>query len=317
MPRVDLTTMGELQLRLTVPVGSRLQRTDVLRVSSACSEANVAGTVSMLGLRSQLVSMTAKGPVGDRAMSEFRTAGVDLTNVMRPEGERVPLYFYEPAEHPIPAEVYFDRGHTPFRSARPDDFDWARILDTRAFFTTGITAALSDCTRTLVRHAFTEAHASGVRTAFDVNFRAKLWDPADEADFVASIAPHLDVLFCSHRDAATVFGLTGAPADTPQRLRDLLAVDTVVSTAGTEGCHAVVDGARHSVDVTPVRVLDRPGAGDAFVAAVLFAMLTDCDATRALSYGVAASRIALSHHGDLVPITVSDLDTSRGSDIVR
>lgn len=313
----DLTTMGELQLRLTVPVGQRLHNVESLRVSSACSEANVAGSVSLLGLHTQLVSVTAAGPLGDRALREFRAAGVNVEHVQRPADERVALYFYEPAEAPIPAEVYFDRQDTPFRSARLADFDWSRILDSRMFFSTGITAALTGRTGDLVAGAFTEARARSVLTAFDVNFRSKLWSPADAAAFLESVAAELDVLFCSHRDAVTLFGVTGDAASTPKLLHDRFGVATVVSTAGPQGCFAYVDGKTHSGEVTPVRVLDRPGAGDAFVAGYLYGLLSGEEPTTSVNFGIAASRIALSHYGDLVPLTRADLDKGTGTDIVR
>jgi 2-dehydro-3-deoxygluconokinase len=309
--------MGELQLRLTVPQGRRLQNVDSLRVSSACSEANVAGTVSLLGLRTQLVSMTAAGPVGDRAISEFRTAGVDVANVMRPENARVPLYFYEPADSPVPAEVYFDRLSTPFRDARPTDFDWPRAMDTRLFFSTGITAALTSQTASLVRDAFTGATNTGARTAYDVNYRAKLWSPESARAFAESILPTVDVLFCSHRDAATVFDVHGEPAKIAELLHKTLGVSAVVSTAGPDGCFAFADGASESAVVVPMPVRDRPGAGDAFIAGYLYGMLTDEDVATGLGFGVAASRIALSHFGDLVPISRRDLTASVGTDIIR
>lgn len=305
--------MGELQLRLSVPQGRRLHNVESLRVSSACSEANVAGTVSLLGLRTQLVSMTAAGPVGDRAISEFRTAGVDIGNVVRPDGARVPLYFYEPADAPVPAEVYFDRSGTPFREAGPTDFDWPRAMDTRFFFSTGITAALTSQTAALAREAF----GCAARAAYDVNYRAKLWSPESARAFAESILPSIEVLFCSHRDAATVFGVHGEAADIPKLLHDALGVPVVVSTAGPDGCFAFADGASHSAAVVPMPVRDRPGAGDAFIAGYLYGLLTGEDVTTGLDFGVAASRIALSHFGDLVPISRSDLTAAVGTDIIR
>ena len=44
----DLTTIGEGQIRLTVPQGERLSNTRQLRMTAACSEANVAGLLSQL-----------------------------------------------------------------------------------------------------------------------------------------------------------------------------------------------------------------------------------------------------------------------------
>ena len=107
----DLTTIGEGQIRLTVPQGERLSNTRQLRMTAACSEANVAGLLSQLGRHTSWCSVLPHSDLAERCISEFRSVGVDMSNMIRvPEG-RVALYFMEPGEPPMPSRVKIGRAH--------------------------------------------------------------------------------------------------------------------------------------------------------------------------------------------------------------
>jgi 2-dehydro-3-deoxygluconokinase len=142
----DLTTIGEGQIRLTVPHGERLSRTRQLRVSAACSEANVSGVLAQLGRRTSWCSVLPTGDLAERCLSEYRAVGVDTSNVIRTADHRVALYFMEPGEVSMPSKVVYDRGGTSFREISIEDVNWESMLDTRLVFVTGITAALTDRT---------------------------------------------------------------------------------------------------------------------------------------------------------------------------
>ena len=116
MSKYEISTIGEGQIRLTCFKGERLMSAHQLRMTAACSEANVAGLLSQLGRRAAWASVMPRGELADRVINEFRGVGVDVSNVViKPDG-RVALYFMEPGEYPMPAKVVYDREHTPFRS---------------------------------------------------------------------------------------------------------------------------------------------------------------------------------------------------------
>lgn len=74
----DLTTIGEGQIRLTVPQGERLSNTRQLRMTAACSEANVSGLLSQLGRRTSWCSVMPESDLAERCLSEFRAVGGDI-----------------------------------------------------------------------------------------------------------------------------------------------------------------------------------------------------------------------------------------------
>ena len=293
--RYDLTTIGEGQIRLTCERGDRLATARSLRMTAAGSEANVAGLLSELG---RATAWTTKLPRGELS-------------------DRVALYFLEPGEFPLPGKVTYDREYTPFRSIVPEEFDWDALLDTRLVFLTGITAALTPRTARVVRYVADAARDRGVDVALDVNFRSLLWDGEQARAVLEPIARGASILFCSRTDAGIVFGIPGQGVDVCRALREEIGAPTVVSTDGRAGTYLSTEADGERVyEIKSVPVIDRPGAGDSFVAGTLHGWL-DGDVGRGIEMGTKVAQLALTHHGDLTHVRPGDLLALQGSDIVR
>lgn len=317
MAKYDISTIGEGQIRLTCFKGARLVSAQELRMTAACSEANVAGLLSQLGRCTSWASVLPRGELSERIINEFRGVGVGISNVViKPEG-RVALYFMEPGEYPMPAKVLYDREHTPFRSMTVSDFDWEDMLDTRLVFVTGITAALTASTAAVVTQLVNDAFDRSIAVALDVNYRSLLWSPAEARRVLEPIARKSSIVFCSRRDGEAVFDVSGTGVTVCHALRELFGVRTVVSTDQVDGVYLSDDEAGDQVfGVTQVPVLDRPGAGDSFVAGTLHGYL-DGDIVQGIKYGQRTSAFALTHYGDLTRIGSQELDIPATTDIMR
>jgi 2-dehydro-3-deoxygluconokinase len=316
MTTYDLSTFGEGQIRLTVGKGERLSTCRDVRLTPAGSEANVAGLLAQLERRTAWASVMPQTDLAQRFMEEYRAVGVDLSHVIRTGDDRMALYFMEPGDPPMPARVTYDRLHTAFREITPTTFDWDRLLDTRIMFVTGITAALTDETADTVAFAVAEAYRRGVAVALDVNYRALLWSPERARSVLEPLLDKVSLLFCSRLDGIRVFGLDGDATNVNQQLRAMTGIDHVVSTDGVDGvCYSGIEG-DFCYPVDPVPVVDRPGAGDAFVAGTLHGYL-DNDVQEGIRYGQQASKFALTHHGDLTHIKSAELAIPKSKDILR
>ena len=312
----DLTTIGEGQIRLTCERGDRLATARSLRMTAAGSEANVSGLLSELGRSTAWATKLPRGELADRIALEYSAVGVDMSHVVLADEGRVALYFLEPGEFPLPGKVTYDRQYTPFRSITPDDFDWDALLDTRVVFLTGITAALTPQTAAVVRYAADAAHDRGVDVALDVNFRSLLWSGEQARDVLGPIARRAAILFCSRSDAGIVFGIEGEGADVCHALREETGVPTVVSTDGRAGTYLSTARTERVFEIKSVPVIDRPGAGDSFVAGTIHGWL-DGDVERGIEMGTKVAQLALTHHGDLTHVRPGELLALHGSDIVR
>lgn len=308
MPRFDLSTLGEGQLRLCVPAGTRLERADRFDAYVSGTEGNVASTLARLGRRTGWLSALPDSPLGRRVATELRTAGVDLSAVRWAEG-RLATYYVEYAVPPRSIQVWFDRRDSCFSRLTPDEVDWPYLLDTRLLHLSGITLALPG-PQALVLEAVRRARDAGVPVSFDMNYRARLWSPAEARRVARPLVADVDALFCSLGDAITVLGMApGEPEEVLRAMGEITGAQHLVMSMGGDGLLGW-DRAANTVAHVPARevvILDRIGAGDAMVAGVLHGILAH-DFARGLHYGAVCAALSLSSYGDQLILDGRELE---------
>src|SRR6185436_11225781 len=102
--------------------------------------------------------------------------------------------------------------------------------------------ALGDGPRAVVGRALREAQVANVPISFDVNYRSRLWTPAEARVYLVQIMPALRYLFIGADDAETVFGFTGAPEAVVDKLAELAPRAAVSLTLGEAGSLVRADG---------------------------------------------------------------------------
>jgi 2-dehydro-3-deoxygluconokinase len=297
LPQRQLVTLGEAMLRLSVRPGDRLEDAPSFDVHVAGSEANVAYAAARVGLRAAWMSILPDNPLGHRIAKTLSAGGVDTSLVRWETGGRLGLYFVELGAAPRPISVTYDRAASTMALATTSDFDWPAAVDTQVLHVSGITLALSASCRELAKHAMQEARRAGATVTFDVNYRQKLWDRKVAAAAVRDVAPLIDVLVCTQEDARDLFGLTG--------LADL-GVETVVVTRGADGAVASRAGVSIERRGHVVETVDRVGAGDSFVAGLVWGLL-DGSLELGLERGLAMSALKMTLHGDLFRLDAADV----------
>lgn len=319
MSRFAITTIGEAQLRYSVPAGTRLEQADQFEVHAVCSEANIVGLLSELGWKCGWVTSIPNSPLGRRVMHEFSPTGLDMsTTVIRSAG-RLATYYVEYAVPPRPTQVFFDRENTCFTQLSMDEIDWDYLLDTRLLHFSGITYALTPNLRAIIDQAIELAQTRGILISFDVNYRRNLWSPEQAASALTPLLGAVDILFCSQRDARLLFGLQGGPEETVRQLGELSKAQYLVSSLSEKGLQGWDRSQMQHQPARKVEIIDRIGAGDAMVAGVLHGLLGG-DFFKGLRYGALTAALALSQHGDLVITNLSELETlleTDRADIVR
>jgi 2-dehydro-3-deoxygluconokinase len=319
MTRFDMTTIGEAMLRLSVPAGTRLETADQLDIHPAGAEANVAAALSRLGKRIGWASSLPDSALGRVVTNQLRQAGVDLSAVRWQQQGRIGTYFVELSVPPRPIQVIYDRADTCITTLQPEQIDWDYLLNTRVLHLTGITPALSFSCEAITAEAVRRASQQGVPVSLDINFRSKLWTAEKAAAVLRPLMQQVTMLFCSLRDAESLFGCSGSGEDVIQQLAAISSARQIVVTVGEEGVVGWEDGRISHQAAREVQIVDRIGAGDALAAGVLCGWL-DGDFERGLAYGVTMAALALSQHGDMV-ITTGDemksLAAQSGQKMVR
>ncbi len=304
--RLQLVTIGEAMLRLSVRAGDRLEDAPTFDVHVAGSEANVAFAAARVGVRSAWISALPANPLGRRVVATLAAGGVDTSLVCWVEGGRLGLYFVEMGAAPRPISVVYDRTASTMALATQEAFDWNAAAETRFLHVSGITLALSPAGRGIAERAMQEVKRSGGVVSLDVNYRQRLWISEDAAAAVRAVAPLVDVLICTAEDARDLFAATGTPEAVVAELQALLGVETVVLTLGADGAIASRSGLTVRRGGFVVETVDRVGAGDAFVAGLIWGLL-DGSLERGLERGLAMSALKMTLRGDLFRFDSDDV----------
>lgn len=316
----DVVTFGETMIRLSTPVGERLETATALEASIGGAESNVAIALARLGRRVAWLSVLPRNPFGARIAGEIRRHGVDVSHVRWVARGRVGVYYLDMGAPPRPTHVLYDRAGSAVAECQPDDLDVDLAARARLLHLTGITPALSPACAEVARRLAEAALAAGVPLSFDVNYRALLWSPEQAAETLAPLCQAATVLFCGRNDARTLWGLDGSEEEVVRALAQRFGAATTVLTLGEDGALALTqDGRLYRQAPLAATVIDRVGVGDAFAAGFLHGYL-DGDVERALRYGVTMAALKMTVRGDLAIISAHELDeraTTASHSIVR
>lgn len=305
-PRFDVTTLGEMMLRLSVPSGERLESTKTLDVHPAGAEANVVTLLSRLERHTCWIGALPENPLGRLAVNALRLAGVDTSGIVWNPRGRMGTYYVEFGEPPRGIQVTYDRAYSCTTKLKVSEINWEQLLDTRVLHLTGITPALSSSCQEIVLEAVQRARECSVPVSFDINYRQKLWSEAEAAQTLFPLIRGAEILFCSQTDARRLFHCTGSMQEIAQGIMEVSQARSVVVTFGEQGA-LLLDGKvwRHE-PARPTRIIDRLGAGDALAAGVIHGWL-DGDLSTGLRYGVTLAAMALSQSGDMVMTNQAEL----------
>src|SRR6185503_8674819 len=195
-------------------------------------EANVAAACARLGLKTAWMSALPDNAWGDRVRRELRGHNVDCEYVVPVSGARLGVYFLEYGVAPRSIHVLYDRRDSAFARLTPDMLDWEPVRRARLVHVSGVTPALGNNGRALVRRLLDEAPA----VSFDVNYRAALWSPDEARTFVESVLPRVHYFFLGQAEANTVFRQEGPPEATVEVLSRLAPKATITLLQGQDGC---------------------------------------------------------------------------------
>src|SRR5215469_5521987 len=187
----DVITFGEAMVRLSPPNFRRLEQADSLDVLVGGAELNTAVALARLGRKTAWVSRLTRNPLGQLIAGRARAAGVDTEHILWTDEDRVGLYFLEFGAAPRASSVLYDRKDSAIANIRPAMVPWSRVFSgAKWFHVTGITPALSATAAETTREALRAAHAAGVRTSIDLNYRAKLWNQSEAGKWMTAFMPY-------------------------------------------------------------------------------------------------------------------------------
>lgn len=317
----DLLALGEILLRLSPPDNERLFRGDIFEKQIGGAELNVASGAAQLGLRSGIISRIPDTVIGAFARNKLRFCGVS-DEYLAFDGEkdgRLGIYFYENGAHPRKPGVVYDRGHSSVTRMEVEEFPEAMFRSARCFHTSGITLALGENCRKAGIRMIQRFKEQGAVISFDVNFRGNLWTGEEARECIEGILPYVDIFFCSEDTARLTFGREGDVRAIMKSFARDYPLSVIASTQRMvhspkvhsftsviydvkKECFYEEDGYRN------IEVVDRIGSGDAYVAGVLYGLLSEGgNCQRALEYGNASGAVKNTIPGDMPSLSLREL----------
>jgi 2-dehydro-3-deoxygluconokinase len=309
---VDLLTFGEsmVSLRSTGP----LTAGGSLGMHVAGAESNVAVGVARLGHSVTWAGVVGADPHGEYILRQLRAEGIGLRHRID-AARNTGVMFLEQRTADVTRAFYYRAGSAGSTLGR-EDLDRALTAGARILHLTGITAALSPEARKAVEYAAERAAAEGMEVSLDVNYRSKLWSREEARAVLTPLARHASIVIASDDELGLVGAAVGAAvgagpartwdpdagadADETAMAAELLGrgVREVVVKRGAAGAGVHTADGRWEAPAVPVTSIDTVGAGDAFTAGYLSALLDGADVAGRLQRGVLAGAFAVSTAGD-------------------
>jgi sugar/nucleoside kinase (ribokinase family) len=247
---------------------------------------NTASALTRLGL-----SAGAAGKVGDDALGRFLLALLDERGVGR-DGVLV-----DPAVATSATVVLVDSSgertflHLPGASARlrAEELDRSYLFSGRCLHLAGA-LVLEALDGEPGASLLAEAKSRGLLTSLDT-----VWDATGRWERVLPALPHVDLFAPSLPEGRAITG-EEEPAAVASWLRER-GVGTVVLKCGSSGCYASGEGFEGALEAFPVAAVDGTGAGDAFVAGLLYGRLAGWPLDRSARLANAVGALATTAVG--------------------
>lgn len=337
--RGHIVTFGESLLRLSPPDHLRWEQTRVYESFFGGAEANVAISLARLGLPVQYVTRLPDNDLGAACRQSLRQHGVGL-DFLEIGGERLGIYFLEAGSGSRPSRVIYDRAGSAFAALAEDAIPWPAVFSQAGWFHwSGINPGLSAAVSSATAKAVDAARAAGLIVSCDLNYRHSLWQwGAAPSTIMPDLIRRCDVL--SANTAYLMLGLPELPvgrnpdeaAEACARLSGIypnlkqIAMTCRDDTpAGGQTYSAVLwqAGRAYTSRAFPIReVVDRVGAGDAFMAGLVYGLLSFPDAPqRIVDFAAACAVFKTSIKGDANIAGIGEIEqllmTGNGFDIIR
>ncbi len=141
---------------------------------------------------------------------------------------------------------------------------------------------LNEGSRQAVKHAVTHAKEKGLLISFEANVRLGLWNNEDEArEVLTAFMMEADIVKMTEKDFILLAG-----QETVEQGIDVFEqydIKILIITKSEEGSILVMDGKRTEIPAYPVKEVDLAGAGDAYMAGLLYKLADSSKELQSLS----------------------------------
>jgi 2-dehydro-3-deoxygluconokinase len=314
-------TFGDIMMRLSTPGFSRFMQTNNFNVLYAGSEGNVASSLAILGIPAAHVTRFPDNDFGYAATQALKKIGVDTSSIIYGDG-RIGVYFLENGSMQRSSRIIYDRFDSAFAFIKPGMIDWSEIFANASWFHwSGITPAISQSAAEVCLQAVMLAKKKGLIVSGDINYRRNLWQYGKTArEIMPSLIEQTDIVVAGITDMENSAGITGdtfesACKNFAQRFPNVKKMTTTLRDS-ISSSHNKIAGqlwnGREVLQSQPydlTHIVDRVGAGDAYMAGLIYGLTKGKNDQEALEFATAACAWKHSVEGDVNLASVTEIES--------
>ena len=314
-----IVTLGEIMLRLSTPGNARLTQTESFHAAYGGSEANVAISLSLFGLTSEHITAFPDNDFGVAATQHLKKFGV-ITDHIQYTKDRMGVYFLEEGAMQRASRIVYDRFDSSFANIKAGSVNWDEVLKGASWFHwSGITPAISQGAADVCLEAISCAQRMGVRVSGDINYRRNLWQYGKAVgDVMPALIKGTNIVVGGSVDIDNCTNLEGASfedsckkmmAAYPSVKKVINTERESVSSSHNKLSGVLFDGKKvlKSKQYDLTHIVDRVGAGDAFMAGLIYGSLKGLSDQESLEFGVAAGALKHSIEEDVNLVCVKEV----------
>lgn len=306
-------------MRLSSPAFARFTQASQFNVLYAGSEANVASSLAILGIPSAHVTRFPEHDLGQAATQSLKRYGVNTQHIIYGD-ERLGVYFLENGAIHRASRIIYDRFDSAFAHIKPGMINWDDIMKQASWFHwTGITPAISQGAADVCYEAIQSARKHNVTISGDINYRRNLWQYGKSAkDVMPGLIESTDVVVAGIADMENCMGVTGDTFENackafmkanPNTKKIATTLRDSISSSHNKLKGILWNGKTMSTsreyDLT--HIVDRVGAGDAFMAGLIYSIINKKNDQQVIEFAVAAGALKHTIEGDVNLSTAEEI----------
>lgn len=319
-----IVTFGEVLLRFSPENNLRFEQATHYKAIYGGSELNVASSLSRFGLPVSFVSRIPDNKMAATALLEMKKSGLDTSDILL-GGERLGLYYMEIGAGLRGSQVVYDRQFSAMTQIKSGMVDWETVFkEAQWFHWSGITAGISESAAQVCLEAVKIASAMGLTVSTDFNYRANLWKYGKSPqEMMEPIVAYCDLVLAGEYACEQYFNIIPEAGKDKnislcekliarfEKLKYIAITEREMINASHNNWHAVLYHKgellrSNSYQITDI--VDRIGAGDSFMAGLIYGLVQFEDKQKALDFAVAASALKHTIAGDANLATVAEVE---------
>ena len=311
----DVATIGEALVLFAAQQRGPLSQVREFSKHTAGAETNVAIGLARMGMRvmwiSRLgqdaggmwISRLGQDAGGTFLREAFEAEGIDCTHAPLIVGQRTGFMFKTRTDDGSDPQIEYHRHGSAASQLTPDAIEASVLLQARHLHVSGVFAALNDATYAVVENAMPLRRKARKAVSFDTKLRPSLWPNTEKMrQAIQELALQADWVLPGLAEGRLLTGYEHASEIAQFYLA--AGVRHVVVKCGSAGAYFASaelssQAAMGWVPAVPVKtVVDTVGAGDAFAAGLISALLTGRNLQQAVERGNWMGAQAVQSRGD-------------------